>query len=324
MEKPTKRSQPVFNSHYPPKKELEHYLDTDQFDKFNERIKDMTLENAMMDAEERRVNLDAIGSLGNFEKLPNEILEKVALAMDVRDLLNAAQKSFLIATFTASDKFWRQKFVQDFPELATRTFELHERLWLRWKKAYFVFRYLMKQWFVKMIQQGSFNYAVGQVSVVYNFKQGNVAEKSVRATWRGKAFQGTTTQVTFDEIADAYCKRIGRTRTNYFFTVDDSRSRFYQDSNNFRDNYSGDNQSGIRLLYRFIWVGSVIEASFPQYGSDRILNLEQLLERGYVKKNDDGVPFIGEKVCKNCSEPAKVFDSKYPNNFYCGEDVCYF
>lgn len=319
MEKPTKRSQPVFNSHYPAKKELQHYLDTEQFEKFNERAEDMTLENAMMDAEERHVNLDAIGSLGNFEKLPNEILEKIALAMDVRDLLNAARQSVLIAAFTADDTFWRQKFVQDFPEIRQHVLELED---FAWKSAYFVFRYLMKQWFVKMINQGFFNYSVGQVQITYLFKEGNVADRIVIAIVRGKTFRGENLQVTFDEIADSYCQRIGRTRTNYFFTVDDSRSRFYQDMNNFRDNYSGDNQSGIRLLYRFIWVGSLKEASFPEYG--RIFNLEQLLERGYVKKNNDGVPYIGEKVCKNCSEPANVFDSKYPNNFYCGKDVCYF
>lgn len=162
--RPTKKSVPNFTTLYPTKKELDHLANNGEWDKLDKRLKDKTTENAIRDIVNRRqaemADFAAKLELGQLTKgdkqrmptVPFDILKKIALYMDIRDVLTQSTKNSDFLVIVTKDDFWKTRFELDFPEVlyAHRNF-IYEKLlkdtWgiknNPWKRYYLVVRYYM-------------------------------------------------------------------------------------------------------------------------------------------------------------------------------------
>lgn len=120
MERPSKKLAPKFDSFYPSKEELDWLANNNRFDKLNNRLADKTTENAIKDILIRRkneLNVTKLNNLVNREKFPLDIIKKIALSMDIRNVLDLSMKSSTFLIIVTDDEFWKERFKIDFPEI---------------------------------------------------------------------------------------------------------------------------------------------------------------------------------------------------------------
>jgi hypothetical protein len=89
---------PNFGTRWPSKKELDYLIDTDQFDRFNERMQDRTIENLLYDAQQRK-SLEHL-TVADVPAIPKEALRRIAVFMDVRQVLDIAKNNIIFARLT--------------------------------------------------------------------------------------------------------------------------------------------------------------------------------------------------------------------------------
>lgn len=152
--KENKKAKPLqYNTCYPSQEELSWYANNGLFTEMASRLKDMTTYNVIKDAMKRREHiLDLVNDnkveRNKWEKFDANVTRLIAIRMDIKDVQGMACYSVLFATFATDDKFWKEKFLYDYPEVAQifdyklpKCVNVIGRL--PWKRCYVVTRYYM-------------------------------------------------------------------------------------------------------------------------------------------------------------------------------------
>jgi hypothetical protein len=208
-EPPAKKSQPTFTGLYPSKAELDYLADIEDLERLQERLKDRTIRNLILDVEGRRVNRP--------EKLPADVLRLIALYMDIRVVLDLAKVSVIYAKLTMDDSFWANRFAMDFPEIpseAAQVLRSHAKVW---KGCYFVVNYVATAFYRYEIGQGKFDYTVGDLRIKFSTDRlySQIVQKKILVGFTEELGRGK--HITIAELAEETCKRVGTTRTKLPF-----------------------------------------------------------------------------------------------------------
>ena len=96
-----------FDSHYPTNGELQHLMNTHQFEALEKRSKDMTRVNMRKDIIAKR----------RFQSpfLPFEIIQMIALYMDVKTIMKLCRGDSIFYEIIQNGGFWERKLYIDMP-----------------------------------------------------------------------------------------------------------------------------------------------------------------------------------------------------------------
>lgn len=95
-------------SRYPSLAELNHLNEKMMFEQLEQRVKDQTFDNLMLDAFDRPME--------PMEPIPRDVFRLIMIATDISTILKASSKCMDIQKLVLDDSFWKAKFLYEFPE----------------------------------------------------------------------------------------------------------------------------------------------------------------------------------------------------------------
>lgn len=300
MEETHKKNRGIVSSRFfPTNKELAELAETGQWDELVAARARRTAENAILQAREREPTFTN-----------KDVIRLALLHADIRQVLNLAQKTPIIAIILKEKGFWKQKLEIDMPELfvpevwqpLNQKFNIEEKYLnvddvSKARGVYMVFRYLTKG-----VQHYIFNTnrlfnPNGDESITVSFQNfdrpNNKDLMSRHVTIDGRSV-GNSVLVSFSKYFEDVFKIPAVMYLSKFL------------------------KGRIPTRYELMWYGPTSYFFWAQFNIEYpIHNLETMLDRGYYKKDDEGRIFIGSEMCDHCQEKPKVL------KLGCCEQVAY-
>jgi hypothetical protein len=144
--------------------ELNHLNENMMFEQLEQRVKDQTFDNLMLDAYDRPMK--------PMEPIPRDVFRLIMIATDTPTILKASSTCMDIQKLVLDDSFWKAKFLHDFPETGIKeipewAFEYRETTALQkrfqsqpWRRLYNVMYrviFALKVYFCKLVQPDHHN-----------------------------------------------------------------------------------------------------------------------------------------------------------------------
>lgn len=305
MERPPKRSERIYATRYPTQLELNELADAEQYEKLEQRLRDRTTENLILDVEARReIRITNVSQVDGMN--PYQLSKLASDHMDIRVVLDLASKSVVIAKLTASDDWWKTRLYKDFPECP----EISE---FPFKNVYFVVRYSLKKLYQHLADtHNAFDYNISE-NIVITFRHLN-SLMFARTCKDAKGLQlGSVRTVHLDDMLAELCK---------FRTMD--RKKLVQSTlTKYRDKIIL--RSGSEYLYLPEVCLFFLFFSYKNYVKGVTMHvvdnakMGDLFERGYVLKVN-GKPVIGAPICLTCLQPSARYHLEHDESaVFCSE-----
>ena len=308
MEETHKRSRGIVSSRFfPTDKELAELAETGKWEELSAALKRRTVENAILQAREREptfTNKDAI--------------RLALLHADIRQVLNLAQKTPIIAIILREKGFWNQKLQIDMPELfvpevwqpLNQKFKIEEKYLnvddvSKARGVYMVFRYLTKAVQHDIFATNRFFNPDEEKTIEVSFSDfdlPNNKDLMSRYVSIDKRRVGNRVLVSFSKYYEDMFKIPAVMYLSKFFTGAEP-SLFTASPYNYPA--------------FFLWRSFKSEVPYMDVIEGRYTELSDLLDRGYYKKDDQDRIFIGSEMCDHCQEKPKVL------KLGCCEQVAY-
>lgn len=301
----------VSSRFFPTDEELAELAETGQWDELVAARARRTAENAILQAREREPTFTN-----------KDVIRLALLHADIRQVLNLAQKTPIIAIILKEKGFWKQKLEIDMPELfvpevwqpLNQKFNIEEKYLnvddvSKARGVYMVFRYLTKgvQHYIFQTNNYAFN-PNGDESIRVSFKNfdrpNNKDLMSRHVTMDGNSV-GNPVLVSFFKYFEDMFKIPAVMYLSKFL------------------------KGKVPTKYKLTWYGPASWFFWTQFNMQKpsvllegvkVLlppSLENVLDRGYYKKDDEGRIFIGSEMCDHCQEKPKVL------KLGCCEQVAY-
>ena len=270
-------------THYPTNAEIEYYTANLLFEELEQRSNDFTRENMSKDLQERRLLQIPHLILGQHMKT------KVALYMDVRDVIEQAKKNSVFYAIVNNDDFWSRKIDVDFPEITKYRAKLmkaersrimyHKKPEGKWDTDYMIFsKYSGNRNPIVLFSDVPFR---GYYYVIRKL----LVEIYTRNSWSSVTRQNVTYDFEYVAKSDMFDVSLrmnnSRKKQHVFMTVKKVQDEFF-DGNLLIDNVSAVYTNICRVWWDFIHSGEDYETFF--FG--------ELMRRGYYQLKN-GVPVIG-------------------------------
>ncbi len=122
---------------FPSKSELDALVNAQDWEALKKRAKECTPENMIAAAIQRRKD--------NAEPMlfPLDIFRKIAVYMDIRQVLELGNTNIMFQSFLVSNGFWAEKFANDFPEVLVLLVKVDFTLNFPHRNLYNVVRYMI-------------------------------------------------------------------------------------------------------------------------------------------------------------------------------------
>jgi hypothetical protein len=342
--KQVKPGLPYERRHYPTDTELAYLSNAGQFEELDRRLDDRTRENMMLDIMETVIYSPPIvfvDTTNKIQEIPRELVEQMAIRMDVRAVLAIANKSAIFFGLISSDVFWKHKFANDFPEvmyLFDKT-QLPAALQLPgnglfktspWRRLYYVIRYRLREALVKSFEyygvkrRGNlefkfiFDRVSGQIqrTVSFNGNQIGNSQSIGVSEYLTKHFFVSVPRITRHNylwVLAAFC--IWK-RENDDIEHEDDEVKYPHGEEEERVMFRVYSTSYIYLTRMLLDLIFNVQIYLDPY--DKLL---KEIERGYAKLRNDGVPFIGAALapppCIVCLGHGTAHESQDPDRVFC-------
>lgn len=303
MEETHKRSRGIVSSKFfPTDEELAELAETGQWEELSAAQKRRTVENAILQAREREPTFTN-----------KDVIRLALLHADIRQVLNLAQKTPIIAIILREKGFWKEKLQIDMPELfvpevwqpLNQKFNIEEKYLnvddvSKARGVYMVFRYLTKGVQHYIFHTNRLFNPNGDTSIevtFWNFDHPNNKDLMSRHVSINKRMVGKPVLVSFSKYFEDVFKIPAVKYLSNFLTG--GEPSIYEDP------------------VLFLWRSFRTEKPYTHLIEYRDMGLPDLFDRGYYKKDNQGRIFIGSELCDHCQEKPKVL------KLGCCEQVAY-
>lgn len=269
-----------FETNFPNEMEMREMAALGQYNRLSKRLKQLTAQNALKDAVNRNPNETTLGGLDR------NIWLKILLEVDVRTLLDMIQRIPFIGdiVYRREDEFWRKRIELDFPELMETRYDLSyssifDKTYITGKSRgyYMVMRYFIRQYRKNMFHDLKISSFEG-FEVTFDFsKSPEIGTKTIR--FLNNLYKPITLQIGFESALGEFKKNI----RNYLSF--------------FKQGVKGDGKIAFKFFTRFLNYLFLARGESPpvfQHPKMKVgKTLQQMIEQGFVYKDDDGKMIIG-------------------------------